>query len=291
MTPGLLTEVATAVLLGFGLGAGACLLLSLVPRWGALSLARRIGPYIRDVGDPRGVTPWVASAGGWSSTAQEAWASARRRWATALGGSEPIARRLAQAGSSMEVTGYRGRQLVCAIAGLASGAVLVVVLALVGRAGPALVVLPPVLAAVGIVLCDAHLARAARVRVGRIQEELPTVLEFLALCLTAGEGLLDSIRRVAAVGAGEMTAEIRSVVITVETGSPLADSLRSLAARLQLPALSRSIDHVVAAIERGAPLAVVLQSQAGDAREDATRTLIEQAGRKEIAMLVPRKIG
>ncbi|MFT4229177.1 MAG: type II secretion system F family protein, partial [Microbacterium sp.] len=57
--------------------------------------------------------------------------------------------------------------------------------------------------------------------------------------------------------------------------------------RLQVPALSRSVDHLVAAIERGAPLAHVLQAQAVDAREDAKRALIEQAGRKEILMLLP----
>ena len=43
----------------------------------------------------------------------------------------------------------------------------------------------------------------------------------------------------------------------------------------------------MAAIERGAPLAHVLQAQAIDAREDAKRTLIERAGRKEIYMLFP----
>lgn len=60
-----------------------------------------------------------------------------------------------------------------------------------------------------------------------------------------------------------------------------------MARRLQVASLSRSVDHIVAAIERGAPLAHVLQAQAGDAREDAKRALIEQAGRKEIVMLLP----
>ena len=60
---------------------------------------------------------------------------------------------------------------------------------------------------------DARLTAAARRRTARIQEELPTVLEFLALCLSAGEGLLDSLRRVGAVGAGELTGEVRAVVI------------------------------------------------------------------------------
>ncbi|HBS74009.1 MAG TPA: type II secretion protein F, partial [Microbacterium sp.] len=81
--------------------------------------------------------------------------------------------------------------------------------------------------------------------------------------------------------------EIRTAVVEVGTGSSLADSLAAMAHRPQLPALTRSVDQIVAAIDRGAPLADVLHAQAADAREDAKRALIESAGRKEIAMLVP----
>jgi tight adherence protein C len=287
MTPAATTAIAIAVLFGLCFGVGVCCLVSLIPRWGAPSLTRRIAPYVRDIGDPRGVTPWSAIGHGWSGSVRDAWGLARHGWTSLLGASEPISRRLAQAAWSIGVSGFRARQLVCAVVGLGVGGVFAVILALTGRASPALVVLPPVLALVGVVLCDLHLARAARKRVQRIQEELPTVLEFLALCLTAGEGLLDSIRRVSAVGAGELTGELRAVVVAVDTATPLADALRALSTRVQLAALSRSIDHVVSALDRGAPLAQVLQAQAADSRDEAKRVLIEQAGRKEILMLVP----
>lgn len=117
------------------------------------------------------------------------------------------------------------------------------------------------------------------------------MLEFLALCLSAGEGILDSVRRVSEVGAGELTAELRGVVIAVGTGSSLSESLQRLSSRLEIASLSRAIDQLVAAIDRGAPLAHVLHAQALDAREDAKRGLIERAGRKEIYMLVPNNIG
>ncbi|MGA1827125.1 type II secretion system F family protein, partial [Microbacterium sp.] len=163
----------------------------------------------------------------------------------------------------------------------------VVLLVLLGRASPAAALLPPVAGVVAAIAYDARLSQAARARVGRIQEELPTVLEFLALCLSAGEGILDSLRRVSAVGAGELTSELRGVVLAVGTGSSLSEALGRLSSRLEIAALSRSIDQLVAAIDRGAPLAHVLHSQALDAREDAKRGLIERAGRKEIYMLVP----
>lgn len=122
-----------------------------------------------------------------------------------------------------------------------------------------------------------------------VSPRVPTTLKFLALCLPAGEGFLDSLRRVAAVGSGELTAELRQVVLDVGAGSPLADALGDMTKRLQLPGLGRAVDYVAAALEHGAPLAGVLHAQAGDAREDAKRTFIDHAGRKEILMLVPAR--
>ncbi|MET0736157.1 MAG: type II secretion system F family protein [Microbacterium sp.] len=278
------TDIAMAVVLGAAFGLGVCLLVSVAPRWGAPTLARRIAPYIRDVTDPRGVTP-ATPAGGHDLGA--AWRDAQARLARLAGGSASIERRLRQAGWTMDAAALRGRQLAWATVGVAAGGILLVVLVLTGRASPAAWLLPPLFAVGAAWLCGAALTRAARARVARIQDELPTVLEFLALCLSAGEGILDSLRRVSEVGAGELTGELRGVVLAVGTGSSLSESLGRLSSRLEIPALSRSLDQLVAAIDRGAPLAHVLHSQALDAREDAKRGLIERAGRKEIYMLVP----
>jgi tight adherence protein C len=277
-------DLAYAVVLGTALGVGACLLISLAPRWGAPSLARRIAPYIRDVIDPQGVEVAASGGGrspfGWSALAQ-------RRLARVAGGDAVLTRRLHSAGWTIDAARFRGRQLGWAIAGLGLGGGLVVAFVLTGRGSPVLGLLPPVAAVAAALGYDAWLTRAARARATRIEEELPTVLEFLALCLSAGEGILDSLRRVSDIGAGELTAELRGVVVAVGTGSPLSESLTRLAAGLEIPALTRAVDQLVAAIERGAPLAHVLEAQASDAREDAKRALIERAGRKEIYMLFP----
>ena len=284
MIPFAPTDAALAVVLGAAFGLGAFLLLSLAPRWGAPTLARRIAPYIRDVTDPRGLTQ---ASGVRITDAQAFWRSALERAARAMGGSESLARRLRQAGMQTDATSFRARQLAWAVFGVAAGGAVAVVLVLLGRSSGALVLLPPAAGFAAAIVCDFVLSRAAAARVGRIEEELPTVLEFLALCLSAGENILDSVRRVSDVGAGELTAELRGVVVAVGTGSSLSSSLARLSSRLEIPALSRAVDQLVAALDRGAPLAHVLHSQALDAREDAKRRLIERAGRKEIYMLVP----
>ncbi|WP_426320114.1 type II secretion system F family protein [Microbacterium sp. E-13] len=284
MTGTAMADVAYAIVLGTAWSVGVCLLMSLAPRWGAPSLTRRIAPYIRDVTDPRGLD--VPAPGAVGSTF--AWTVVvQRRFARLAGGDASLERRLHRAAWTIDAAQFRATQLAWAVAGLAAGGGVVVVLVLAGRGSAVLGLLPPVAAVGAALLYDASLTRASQARASRIQEELPTVLEFLALCLSAGEGILDSLRRVSEVGAGELTTEVRGVVVAVGTGSPLSESLTRLAAGLEIPPLTRAIDQVVAAIDRGAPLAHVLQAQALDAREDAKRTLIERAGRKEIYMLFP----
>jgi tight adherence protein C len=113
------------------------------------------------------------------------------------------------------------------------------------------------------------------------------VLEFLALSLAAGEGLLDALRRVARVGSGDLAGELGRVVADVGTGIPVTRAFDDLARRLALPSVSRLVDQLAGSLERGTPLAEVLRAQAQDAREVAKRELLESAGRKEVGMLVP----
>ncbi|MFS4506599.1 type II secretion system F family protein [Clavibacter sp. Sh2141] len=93
-------------------------------------------------------------------------------------------------------------------------------------------------AVAGLVACDSALERRATHRVARISAELPTVLEFLALSLAAGEGLLDALRRVARVGSGELAGELGRVVADVGTGIPVTRAFDDLA----LPSVSRLVD-------------------------------------------------
>lgn len=273
-----LSQAAVGVLLGGALGIGICLVLWAVPRWGAVSLDRRIAPYIRDVADPLGLTPLTPP------TRWRAWAPAL---AARVGGSDALELRLRRAGRAPGAAAFRLRQLGWGLAGLAAGAVVAVAVTLAGAPTPGVALLPLVAGAAAAAVPELALGRAVRARAQRVTEELPTILEFLALCLSAGESVFDAIRRVAAIGQGDLVSLLRGAVVEVGTGSSLADALRVVGRDAHVPAVARSIDQIVAAIERGAPLAQVLQAQAQDAQEDAKRVLIEQAGRKEIAMLFP----
>ncbi|WP_413353622.1 type II secretion system F family protein [Microbacterium sp. 1P06AB] len=274
-----LTQVALAIVLGGAFASGLVLVATRIPRLAAPTLSRRIAPYLRDIADPRGLTPLAPVPGDWRAR--------RDRLMASVGGAARLEHRLRQAGWTQDAAGFRARQLTWVVVGALLGGVVVVILTVSGRLTPGAAVLPPVLALSAAALVDFRLTAAARRRRTRVEEELPTLLEFLSLCLAAGEGLRDALHRVGEIGSGELTVEIRRAVLDSGTGSNLSDALLDLGRRLDVPALSRAIEHLVAAIDRGAPLAGVLQAQAGDAREDAKRSLIEQAGKKEIAMLFP----
>lgn len=289
MSPTLAMAAALGVLLGLGLWT----LVALLPRIGAGRLTERIAPYVLDVsaearelrarrgGEPGSllaelVAPLVARVG--------------RGITTLLGGDATVERRLRQSGSTITVTAFRARQLLWAAGGAALGILAALVLARSAVVSPpVMVVLAVAAAASGLLLPEQLLARRARARLRRIADELPTVLEFLSLALAAGETVRDAMRRVARIGSGDLAAELGHVMTDVEVGVPLTDALQRCASTLELPALSRVVEQLVTALDRGSPLVEVLRAQAQDSRDDAKRQLIESAGRKEVAMLVPVK--
>ena len=282
------TDAAMAVLLGGLLAAGILCILAAAPRWHAASLATRIAPYVRDAVDdaamPFGMLP---KAGVLPAHVGGAWARLQEMVMRAFGDTAALSVRLARAGVDTDAAAFRGRQLGWAVAGFGLGSVVVILLALSGRMTPPAAILPVLAGATIAISMDLLLSARIRARTNRLADELPMTLEFLALCLSAGEGFFDALRRVAGVGSGELTQELRQVVLAVGTGSPLASALDEMGGRLRLPGLSRAVDQIIAALEHGAPLAGVLHAQATDAREDAKRVLIEQAGKREIYMLLP----
>ena len=279
--------IAWAVVCGAGIGLGLWVIVALAPRMTRPRLAGRVAPYLADI----------------SASAREALAPpapgplpvvglffvpvierGQRLLGKLLGGAEVTARRLRQSGSPLTVAAFRSRQLLWGLAGAALGLALGWALGLPVVAGFAALSTGAI---AGVLLPDQLLQRAARARLARLDDELPVVLEFLTLCLSAGEGVVDALRRVARISHGDLAAELSGVVAAVGTGLPFGETLSSLARDLDLPAFTRCVDQLLGALDRGTPLAEVFRAQAQDAREESKRHLLESAGKKEIGMLVP----
>jgi tight adherence protein C len=283
--------IALAVPVGIMLGLGLWTLIALVPRIGAPRLTSRIAPYVaavspsaRDLLRRRPAEPVAAIAELLRPLAD----GLLRGLSGILGGDESVGRRLGQAGWTMPIARFRSRQLVAGAVGAAAGAgIAALLLRFTALPVLAAIVAAVLAAAVGFLAPEQLLARAARARLARMAAEYPTVVELLTLAIAAGEGVLDALRRIARVGSGELAREVAIVVAEVNAGVPLAEALTRRSSLIGLAPLSRTVDQLVAALDRGTPLADVLRAEAQDARDESKRAVLEAAGKKEVAMLVP----
>lgn len=283
--------LSAAAIFGSMLGLGLWMLVSLVPALRRPSLLARVAPYVQDLSPSareivaqRAANP-LPVLGATLAPAAE-WA--RERLGALLGGSTTIARRLSQSGTDLTVDAYRARQLAWALGGVAAGIATGALLgATRGLPLPAQLALVPLGGVAGVLLCDYLLKHLAAARVKRMTAELPVLLEFLALSLSAGESIQPAIRRVAHVSAGDLAQELAAVGASANTGVSFAAALDARAQSLAFPAFRRAVDQIIGAIDRGSPLADVLRAQSQDAREISKRRLLEAAGAKEVAMLVP----
>ena len=277
-------------LLGLVLGTGLVLVLGGLPPLRRTSLDARLEPYLRDTARPSRLLadPPRSPLPVLGRLAAPAMHDAARAVERVLGGAASVRRRLERAGRPPDVEAFRAGQVLWGAVGLALGGLLAALLHW-GRSSPppALAALVLVLGAAGVAGRDWWLSRQAESRERRMLAELPTVAEMLALAVAAGEGPLPALERVARLSTGELSGELRRTLADARAGAPVPTALQGLADRTGLVPLARFVDGVVVAVERGTPLADVLRAQAADVRDAGQRALMDTAGKKEIAMMIP----
>lgn len=148
-------------------------------------------------------------------------------------------------------------------------------------------IFPVALAAAGGWVRVVGIRMAARKHQQRVLRELPTALEFLALCVTAGESLPDALTRLSRFEGNEFCRELREVARRTELGEPLAGALERLRVDVGLPQTDRLVDQLISTLIRGTSIAPVLTAHAQDQRVQLKHDLLELGGRKEVAMLIP----
>lgn len=200
--------------------------------------------------------------------------------------------KLDQAGRTETALEFRAVQFLCAGAGLLSGMLSALFLLWQGNInfmGAVALTLAPMLG--GYMLYDHLLGVRIRRRQALMLTEFPALAELMALAVGAGESAASALDRVARSSQGVLSTEFGKVLAQTRTGTPLVEALNDFSARVNVAALSRFVDGISVAINRGTPLAEVLRAQAQDVRDVAKRELMESAGRKEIAMMVPLIFG
>jgi tight adherence protein C len=201
-------------------------------------------------------------------------------------------RRLAQAGIRKSSVDFRAEQMLWAAAGFAAALIVIVLGAASGRFNAVFAVIVVIGSAVGgFMMRDYWLGVQIRRRESRMMAEFPSLAELMALAVSAGESASGALDRVCRSSHGELSKEFARIIAETRAGKPLVQALQEFSARTDLAPLVRFVDGIIVAAERGTPLADVLRAQAQDVRDTAKRDLMEAAGRKEIAMMVPLVFG
>lgn len=193
---------------------------------------------------------------------------------------------------SLPVRGGRGaasrrapRPWTPVLVGALVGAVAAGLLTLPEPSVPAVAVLAAVGAAGALWGQGARARALARTRARAIEEQVPVLADLLALGVSAGATPVAAMDRAARHLSGPLGEDITTAMDRVRSGESVEGVLIDLGR--ESSSLRRLVESMLIALDRGTPLADVLRSQALDARADERRRLMESAGRKDVAMLVP----
>jgi tight adherence protein C len=290
------SPAAAAVICGLLLGAGLWLLVVRLPFMRPMSFAERIEPQLKSQNlesrllmAPAGnLTPFGPLERILRPMLKDAHALLGRFNL----GSSALSRRLAQAGIRKSVVDFRAEQLLWAVLAFVVATGLVLVGAAAGQFNPFLAVVAVLGSGLGgFLFRDYWLGAQISRREKRMMAEFPSLAELMALAVSAGESASGALDRVCRTSRGELAAEFELVLGETRAGKPLVEALQRFSARTDLGPLVRFVDGIIVAVERGTPLADVLRAQAQDVRDTAKRELMESAGKKEIAMMVPLVFG
>ena len=274
-------------------GSGLLLVWRGLPRNRRTVLMDRVGPYLRDeVAIPSTLLSGAVTARGWVPVLTPVLGPTLTRAARlvdqVIGDGATVRRRLLRAGRAPDVELFRVQQVLAGVAGAGAALVMSMIGLATGQLGAIVAVVMVLIgAAIGVVGWDQVLSRRAAAREERMLTEFPTIAEFLALAVGAGEGAVGTLDRVCRLSRGDLSNELRLCLSDARAGASLPVALTGLADRTGLPSLARFVDGIVVAVERGTPLSEVLRAQAQDVREAGRRAIMETAGRKEILMMVP----
>ena len=282
---------AWGIAIGAVFGLGVWIILTTLPRFRSASLQKRVAHMVADI-SPQAYADVTSKSSAPLPEFDFGLRSFKARLVSAtermVGPADALELELSRAASALSASEFRARQVTWGLWGGAAGLLVDAIVAFVVQPTALAYVLVPILGTmVGFMNVRYFLSVAAKARVKRIESQLPAVWEFLSLSLSAGESLPEALKRMASIGHGDITDEFRVVVLDVQLGIPLTTALQNMERKLKISALSRGIEQILGALNRGTPVASVLQAHALDAREDSKRRLLESAGQKEVAMLVP----
>ena len=120
-----------------------------------------------------------------------------------------------------------------------------------------------------------------------IELEFPGVVELFTILVSAGQSPSAALLRISEVSSGAFALLLRDAVQQMRLGAPLSHALDRINDVVKSPVFRRFNDSILIAIERGTPLAEVISRQVDEVRQAQRTSLLEKAGKAEIALMIP----
>ena len=199
------------------------------------------------------------------------------------GVTEDAERRLRRIHATVDVTGFRLRQLGWTLAGLAGGAGVAAVLRPPAPVLSLLLLGTPMLA---FLVVEQHLANESSRWQQRLRLELPVVAEQLGMLLSAGYSLTAAIDRVATRGSGACARDLRRVASRIRHGVGEIDALREWAELADVDVLDRLV-AVLALNREAGDLGALVTEEARSCRGDLHRRFVEIVERRGQQVWIP----
>jgi len=142
-------------------------------------------------------------------------------------------------------------------------------------------------AAFGFLGPEFWLTRRIKARRKAILLALPDTLDLLTISVRAGLGFDAALAKVVEKSVGPLSDEFRRVLAEVRVGKSRRESLRDLADRTEVPALSAFIAAIIQAEQLGVAISKVLVVQSDQLRIERRQRAEESAAKAPIKMMFP----
>lgn len=136
----------------------------------------------------------------------------------------------------------------------------------------------------------AAISRARRIskkQANEIDLELPDLIELMAVALSSGLSIHQSIERVACRSSARFSGELKLLLKRVTLGSRYDTELTALCDRVPTAAVREFANKISIALTRGTPLVLAFNSLCESLRARQSNILLARAGANETKMLIP----
>ena len=197
-----------------------------------------------------------------------------------------VHRQLLQAGlsSSVKAEEFITAQVVATAVGVIAAMVALSIFTLsTGRATLVMVLLP----GIGALLPSSWLSRKVQERKDAILNELPDVVDLLAISVEAGVGFEGALEIVCQHFDSPLAQELSRTLKEMELGLPRREALQNLKRRTEVPDLSNFVLALTQADALGMPIGRILHTQATEMRSKRGARAREKAAKLPVKILFP----